>query len=413
MSRKIWDAVVVGAGAAGVFASLRAKECTPELEILVLERSPKALRKVAISGGGRCNVTHSCASLDWLLSCYPRGGPHLEVIFGRFMPEDTVAWFAQEGVALKTEADGRMFPVTDSSATIIDCLLNCAENRGVALRTGVRVKSLTWDPSDEVFNLGVEGERILANKVLLATGGGSQATKWLKDLGHTVIPDIPSLFTFCSEHAVIEGLQGLAVPQTRLRLNFPDHPSLVETYEAEGPFLVTHWGVSGPAVLKLSAFAARTLAAVEYRCELLCDLIPSKSAKELRVFFKQQTSEQQLSTKSPFTSLPKRLWRRLLEEAKIDEKRRWAHLSPSEAERLIQTIKSLVLPIQGKGVFKEEFVTAGGVPLPEMDPYTMESRVVPGLYVAGELLDVDGITGGFNFQNAWATGYLAGEGLSS
>ena len=401
-----WDAVVIGAGAAGVFAALRAKECSPGLRLLLLEASGKPLRKVAISGGGRCNVTHACHDLDWLLSCYPRGGPRLEAILGRFMPEDTVRWFQEQGVKLKTESDGRMFPVTDSSQTIIDCLLDCAKKRRVELRVGARVKSFKRD-SEGVFVLRTEREKISAGKVLLATGGASRATSWLEILGHTVVPDIPSLFTFCCRHRVIDGLQGIAVENARLSLQVAG-----ERFEAQGPMLITHWGLSGPAVLKLSAFAARALHATDYQGELSCDLLPELSWEQLQAVWGKRSPEQAVMTASPFPEIPKRFWQSLVAHCGIATAVTWKTLPQSKQRELAEALKNLTLAIKGKGAFKEEFVTAGGLPLREIDPYTMESRKVPGLYIAGELLDVDGVTGGFNFQNAWATGYIAGEGLS-
>jgi predicted Rossmann fold flavoprotein len=400
----MWDAIVVGAGAAGMFAALRARECSPAMRLLVLESSNRPLRKVAISGGGRCNVTHACHDLDWLLSCYPRGGPRLEAILGRFMPEDTVRWFEERGVSLKTERDGRMFPTTDSSATIIDCLLDGARAAGVELRTGVKVDRLRACPEGG-FELASGDTRWLAGKVLLATGGGSRATGWLVDMGHRVVPDIPSLFTFQVRHPVIDGLQGLSLPAAlRLRTD--------PVYLAEGPLLITHWGLSGPAVLKLSAFAARTLAHCQYQAELECDLLPQLEQPEV-VERLERGGEARVVTASPFPSVPRRLWQRLVAHAGIAETVSWRKLPPAKVDELAGLLKKLRLPVSGKGVFKEEFVTAGGLPLSEIDSYSMESRKVPGLYVAGELLDVDGITGGFNFQNAWATGYVAGEGLST
>lgn len=398
-----YQAIVVGAGAAGVFAALRAKELSPELKIVVLEGSPKPLRKVAISGGGRCNVTHACHDLDWLLACYPRGGPRLEAILGRFMPEDTVRWFQERGVGLKTEADGRMFPTTDSSQTIIDALLGACREREVELRMGTKVERLSRGPGE--FELHCGGQTLRGAKVLLAMGGGSRATGWLGQMGHKIVPDIPSLFTFCVKHPVLEGLQGISVPRVGLRLETePKH-------EAEGPFLITHWGVSGPAVLKLSAFAARTLAALNYQADLRCDLLPDLSLEDVLEKL-ERGGEARVHTASPFPNVSKRLWQRLAAQAGVSESTIWRRLPPAQVDGLAQLLKGLKLRVSGKGVFKEEFVTAGGLPLHEVDPYTMESRKVPGLYVAGELLDVDGITGGFNFQNAWATGYIAGEGLA-
>lgn len=400
-----WDAIVVGAGAAGVFAALRAKELSPGLRLLLLEGSARPLRKVAISGGGRCNVTHACHDLDWLLSCYPRGGPRLEAVLGRFMPEDTVAWFAERGVKLKTEADGRMFPVSDSSQTIIDALLSTCRQRRVELRNEVRIESVK-PRRGKGFELRRGSERLSTGRLLLATGGASKATGWLREMGHEVVPDIPSLFTFCVQHPVIDGLQGVSVASVGLRLE-----AAGEKFEAQGPMLVTHWGLSGPAVLKLSAFAARALAGTGYRAELRCDLLPGYSLEEVLQQL-ERGGEQRVSTASPFPTLVKRLWQRLLRKAGVAETTTWRRLPAVQVDGLARDLKGLAFTVRGKGAFKEEFVTSGGLPLHEVDPYTMESRRVPGLFVAGELLDVDGVTGGFNFQNAWATGYIAGEGLS-
>ena len=400
-----WDVVIIGAGASGIFAALRCRELSPERSVLVLEKAPKPLRKVTISGGGRCNVTHDCHDLDDLLSCYPRGGYRLEPILARFMPTDTIAWFEQRGVKLKVEADGRMFPVTNRSQTIVDCLLGEAERLGVELRTRTRVDALQGRKGE--FLLTGPELSVRAKKVLLATGGASKATSWLKVMGHKPEEDIPSLFTFCCQSPIIQELQGLSVQKVGLKLQ--TNPR----FESEGPLLVTHWGLSGPAVLKLSAFAARALWQCQYRAELVCDLLPDLEEDELAVIWEKQNQRKQVFTACPFPEIPKRLWRKLAESAGVGETQTWKQLKNQKRVKLASALKRLSLFVDGKGVFKEEFVTSGGVELCEMDVYTMESKSVPGLFVAGELLNVDGITGGFNFQNAWATGFIAGEGLSS
>lgn len=349
-------------------------------------------------------MTHHCQDLDWLLGCYPRGGPRLEVILGRFMPEDTVAWFLQRGVKLKVESDGRMFPTTNNSATIIDCLLQQAKKAKVEILTKVRADRLSQ--GDKGFELRTNTGPFEAKRVLLACGGASKATQWLTSLGHEVVPDIPSLFTFCCKHPVLEGLPGVSVANTALTL------STKPKFEADGPLLITHWGVSGPAVLKLSSFAARALAKCGYRATLHCDLLPEFKRGEVLERLRLD-SNKQVAKRSPFPELVRRLWQRLVAQASIPATTPWSGLNQKQASRLAGLLKNLELNVDGKGVFKEEFVTAGGLPLHEIDPYTMESRKVPNLFVAGELLDVDGITGGFNFQNAWATGYIAGEGLGA
>ncbi len=401
---KQWDALVVGGGAAGVFAALGAKELSCELKIAILEASPKALRKVAISGGGRCNVTHRCDDLDLLLSCYPRGGPRLRAILSRFMPEDTAAWFKTRGVELKTEADGRMFPTSNRSETIVDLLLEEIKKLGIPLFTGCRVKEVQHSES-EGFLLHTGQGSFRCRRLLLSTGGGSRAPAWLKTMGHSIVPDIPSLFTFCCEDAILQGLPGLSVD--------PVHLSLETTprFEQRGPLLITHWGLSGPAILKLSAFAARVLAERDYRATLLCDWLPSLAWSDFLDHLKKgELLTRRLGT-SPFPNLPKRLWQKFLEQNQLSPERTYRSLNLDEVKSLTDSVKGCQLEIVGKGVFKEEFVTSGGLPLREVSVHTMESRRVPGLLVAGELLDVDGITGGFNFQSAWATGHLASFGL--
>lgn len=396
---------MVGAGAAGLFAALRAKELEPRLRLLVLERGPKPLRKVELSGGGRCNVTHSCHDMDLLLRSYPRGGHRLESILSRFMPQDTVQWFRSRGVRLKTESDGRMFPVSNSSKTIVDCLLKQAHKLGIEVRCRARVDEI--ERRERCFLLRVGDNKLRTRKLLLATGGGSKATGWLRQMGHETEPDIPSLFTFCIEEPLLKGLAGLSVDPAAVALH------LESDFEAEGPLLVTHWGVSGPAVLKLSAFAARELYRLEYKATLHIDLVPGLGEERLLLLLGEQDPRKQVSARSPFPGIPKRLWQRLVERSDIGQKQRWERLKPVSVRRLAGNLKKLELAVAGKGQFKDEFVTSGGLPLHEIDVYTMESRRVPGLFVAGELLNVDGVTGGFNFQNAWASGFVAGEGLAS
>lgn len=396
--------MVVGGGAAGVFAALGAKELAPELEIAILEASPRALRKVAISGGGRCNVTHQCQNLEILVSSYPRGGPRLKAILSRFMPEDTVAWFRTRGVELKTEADGRMFPVSNRSETIVDLLLEETRRLGIPLLTRCRVAKIEHSEG-KGFSLESGQGAFTCHRLLLATGGGSRATTWLKDLGHELVPDVPSLFTFCCECPVLRGLPGLSVDPVHLRLE------TTPGFEQSGPLLITHWGLSGPAVLKLSAFAARVLAERDYRATLLCDWLPNLSRTDLLDTLKGEDISPRRLGSSPFPSLPRRLWQKFLEQNGLSVERTYRSLSSEETESLAESLKQCRLEICGKGVFKEEFVTSGGLPLREISVHTMESRKIPGLMVAGELLDVDGITGGFNFQSAWATGHLAAFGL--
>lgn len=401
----MYDLVIVGGGAAGFFAAIRFKEQCPERSALILERGPKVLRKVSISGGGRCNVTHDCQDLDDLLACYPRGGPRLRALLGQYMPADTVGWFAERGVTLKTEADGRMFPCSDRSQTIVECLTSAATRAGVEWRTGVSVQGLGGELDS--FQLICKAETILARRVLLATGGGSKATDWLRERGHKPVEDIPSLFTFCCRDPVLNELAGVSVERVQARLH------LGAEFESTGPLLVTHWGVSGPAVLKLSAFAARALHHSGYRARLIVNLLPDLTPGQIRDTLARETSEKQVSSSRPFLEIPKRLWQRLVSKADIGLKQPWSKLKPVSRERLAALLERWELELDGKGQYKEEFVTSGGLGLHEVDIRSMQSRRVPGLFVAGELLDVDGITGGFNFQNAWASGYVAGMGAAA
>lgn len=399
-------ALIIGGGAAGFFAAITCAESNPEVQVTLLERSSQPLAKVRVSGGGRCNVTHDQPEVALLVQNYPRGARALRGPFSRFGPLETVAWFAARGVELKTEADGRMFPVSDSSETIVRCLLDAARAAGVTVRTGSAVRSLSVSQGRFTATLK-GGETLRAERLLLATGSNPQGYSWAEALGHEVVPPVPSLFTFNITNPRLAGLAGISVPQACLRLE--------GTKVAQhGPLLVTHWGLSGPAVLKLSAWGARELYEREYRAGLLVDWLPELHPEGMRRAlqdFKAASPRKTVSGHHPF-GLPQRLWGALAAAVGLAEKR-WADLSKGELSALADELKEGRFEIVGKGVFKEEFVTCGGVVLNGVNFRTMESRVCPGLYFAGELLDIDGVTGGFNFQNAWATGYLAGRALAA
>lgn len=405
--------VVVGGGAAGFFGALACAEAHPHTKVIVLEKGHKPLAKVRISGGGRCNVTHACFDPKLLVKGYPRGARALLGPFSRFQAKDTVSWFESRGVALKTEADGRMFPVTDSSETIIDCLLESAESLGIELRTqcGVsRIQRVETDASHadisthSAFEVYTNtGEVISCDQVLLAGGGSPGVFELARSLGHTIIPPVPSLFTFQVEDPRIEGLLGISVPQAKVTL-----PAF--GLEQTGPLLITHWGLSGPAVLKLSAWGARALHDCRYQTPLQIRWVaePHEDAVRARLLsLKGEHARRKISGDSAF-DLPARLWESLVTAAGIPEPLRWADLSKQALHALVQELFRGSYAVTGKGVFKEEFVTCGGVALDEVQFKTLESKKCPGLFLAGEVLDIDGITGGFNFQSAWTTGYLAG-----
>ncbi len=404
--------IVIGGGPAGFFGAVTARETAPDRPVVLLEKSGRMLRKVVVSGGGRCNVTHACFEPRELVTRYPRGGRELRGPFHAFGPADTVAWFAARGVELKTEADGRMFPVTDSSGTIVECLREAARNAGVDVRSDTAVVELTKADTGIVVALA-DGTSLRADAVLLASGGqtsggGAGGYDMAAALGHTIIPPVSSLFTFKVEDAILAGLAGVTVP--RAAITIPGDGKLAES----GPVLVTHWGLSGPAVLRLSAWGARHLHDCHYRCRVAVNWCPDLDRQQIDDRLQQETranGKQQICGSGPF-ELPKRLWQALVAAAGIADELRWADLGRKPRLALADRISHCTFQMDGQAVNKEEFVTCGGVALREVDFRTMGSRVCTGLYLAGEVLDIDGITGGYNFQACWTTGWLAGKALA-
>lgn len=407
--------IVVGGGAAGFFGAIAAAEANPHAKVTILEASREVLAKVRISGGGRCNVTQACFNPSELVQNYPRGGKALLGAFTRFQAKDTIGWFAQHGVPLKTEPDGRMFPITDNSETIVNCLINTAKARGVEIRTGIfvsSVKILKHQHSEHtaVFEILLKsGETLECDRLLMATGSNPLGYKITQALGHTIEAPVPSLFTFNIRDQEILKLAGVSVNSVRLRLSVLGKPQLEQT----GPLLITHWGFSGPVVLKLSAWAARVLHSSNYQATLLMNWLPDFKPEEVReklLLVKNEWAKRAIALHRG-VDLPHRLWQYIISRADITSEDRWAELSNKTLNQLVQELTQGQYQIKGKGVFKEEFVTCGGVSLKEVNFKTMESKLVPGLHLAGEILDIDGVTGGFNFQSAWTTGYLAGLGM--
>lgn len=400
---------IVGGGAAGFFAAITCAETNPDADVTILERSSQFLSKVRISGGGRCNVTHACFDARDFATRFPRGEQPLIGPLNRFQAKDTVAWFAARGVKLKTESDGRMFPVTDSSETIIDCLVGSAKAVGVKLVTncGVRHLSKTADGKFEV-TLST-GKTDACDRVLLATGGcrTPAAGQLAVSLGHTLEPPVPSLFTFHTATPWLHKLAGISVesasasvPGTGLREN--------------GALLLTHSGLSGPAILRLSAWGARELHDRDYRFPLHINWLPHLDAKQVASELNTRREQQpaKLVVNTPIAPLPARLWEQLVLASGVNTDTRWSRLTRAAQHQLIQQLTRTELAVTGKSLNKDEFVTCGGVRLREVDFKTMESRLCPGLYFAGELLDIDGVTGGFNFQAAWTTGWIAGQAMA-
>ena len=400
--------VIVGGGAAGFFGALACADAGFAGEIVILEKTAHFLSKVKISGGGRCNVTHALFNEREFATRYPRGERALIAPLKQFQACDTVAWFAAHDVKLKTEIDGRMFPVTDSSQTIIDCLLNAAHAKRVQLRTNCGVEGVAKTSTG--FELALTGGETLAcDKLLLATGGRRTPAlgQLAVSLGHTLEPPVPSLFTFHVATPWLRELAGISVENVEV--------SVAETKLRErGPLLVTHWGLSGPAILRLSAWGARVLHEMDYRCALRVNWLPHLNDESLAKEFdaRRQSQPARLVVNAPIAPLPSRLWEQLVLAAGIPRETRWSALSRPAQHKLIQSLLRGDFPVTGKSLNKDEFVTCGGVKLSEVDFKTMQSRLCPGLFFAGELLDIDGITGGFNFQAAWTTGWIAGRAMA-
>ena len=395
---------VVGGGAAGFFAAFSVKDHHPESQVTIFEKSDKLLSKVQISGGGRCNVTHACFQVSQLSKFYPRGAKQLKKAFSIFQPKDTVAWFAARGIDLKTESDGRMFPVTDDSQTIIDCFLHEVHVKKIQIIKQSRVNKL--HPEKSGFTLVFNESKQHFDKVIIASGASPKVRgfEWLKNIGHAIINPIPSLFTFNMPEEPVKNLMGLVVENATARIQ---GTKLAYT----GPVLITHWGMSGPAILKLSAWGARLLYDHNYKFNVQMNWLSVKSENEVHDIINSQMDrirKKKIANANPF-GLPNRMWLFLLKKVQINSDSPWMELSKKNRNKLVNVLLNDVYAVSGKTTFKEEFVTCGGVSLSDVDIKTMQSIVCKDLYFAGEVLDIDGITGGFNFQAAWTTGYIAGK----
>ncbi len=406
-SAELRDLVVVGGGAAGFFGAINAASINPSRRILILEKSTKLLSKVRISGGGRCNVTHHCFDSTPLAKHYPRGQKELKKLFREFQAKDTVAWFEKRGVKLKSEEDGRMFPATNNSQTIIDCFLQEAQKLNIEIELQQEVTKI--EKQGGVFHVHTNHQQFIASKLLIAAGGYNKPEnyQWLAALGHEIVQPIPSLFTFNDSAKEFADLMGVAVPEAEVKIA---GTRLIQ----RGPILITHWGLSGPAVIKLSAWAAVDLHKVHYTFTALVNWTgePETDVRAMLMKLKNENSKKQAIT-NPLFNLPKRLWEFLCIKAGVEEQKIWADLSHKAINRLIELLFACPFHIKGKTTFKEEFVTCGGVSLNDIDLNSMESEKVPGLYFAGEVLDIDGETGGFNFQAAWTTAWVAAKSIGA
>lgn len=405
--------IVIGGGAAGIFCAANAARLNPSLKVVVLEKSNKLLSKVLISGGGRCNCTHACFEISEIVKYYPRGSKFVRKTFHQFFTTDTVQWFEERGVKLKTEADGRMFPVTDRSSTIAECLLREISRYNVDVRMQAEVATI--DIPDNTaktcrFHIGLkDGRKLDADYLVIAAGGYPKSAMfdWIVSTGHSIEMPVPSLFTFNTPGNPLTQLMGVTVPAANVKIGGTK-------FEQTGPVLITHWGLSGPAILKLSAMAARELADSAYKFTIRINWLPGEHEQSLAGKFSNYRYElagQKIHNRNPF-GLPSRLWSYFLNHAGINETKRWADLTVKEQHKLVALLVSNTIEVSGKTTFKEEFVTAGGIKLSEIDPQTMQSKIVNGLFFAGEIMDVDGVTGGFNFQHAWTSGFIAAKAVA-
>jgi len=404
--------IVIGGGAAGFFCALTAARMNPDLQVTIVEKSNKLLSKVKVSGGGRCNVTHACFEIPEMIRNYPRGANFLKKAFHQFFTADIIEWFKKRGVNLKTESDGRMFPTTDSSQTIIDCLLREANQLGVNIILNTDVKKIIV--TNKSFNLecsrsAADFDLRSSDFICIATGGYPKSTMfdWLRQLGHSIEEPVPSLFTFNTPSHSITQLMGVSVPSARVKI-------LNTKLEQQGPVLITHWGLSGPAILKLSAWGARELAGKNWEFGIKVGWLSEFDEDSLRDRFQSLRGElasQKIYSKNSF-GLPQRLWEFLLNESEIKREFNWADLPAKLQNKMINNLLNYDMQIKGKTTFKEEFVTAGGIKLSEIDANTMMSKKIPNLFFAGEVMDVDGVTGGFNFQHAWTSGFIAGKSIA-
>ena len=397
--------IIIGGGAAGFFAAITIGETDQELEVIILEKGNNILQKVKVSGGGRCNVTHGCFTPRELVEFYPRGKKELLGPFHQFMTGDTMEWFENRGVPLKIEEDGRVFPVSDSSRTVIDCLTESAKKTGVLVQLNQKVEAIT--KVGPKFNIITDKQEFVADKVLITTGSNPKIWDMISKLGHKIIAPVPSLFTFKIFDQRIKDIPGISVPNATVSL-------IGSSFESNGPLLITHWGISGPAVLKLSSFGALFLAEKNYLYQVKVNWLTQHFDKIFQKLksIKGKDPKKQISIKSAFEEIPKRLWEKFVAASAIKIEQRWADVSNKQLENLADQLTNSIFNAEGKTTFKEEFVTAGGIDLKEINFKRFESKIHKNLFFAGEILNIDAVTGGFNFQNAWTGGYIAGKAVA-
>ena len=398
--------IIIGGGAAGFFTAINAKEMNPELDITILEKGKEVLQKVKISGGGRCNVTHACFEPKELVQFYPRGEKELLGPFHQFMTGDTFEWFENNGIPLKIEKDNRVFPESNSSQTIVDCFLNKTKRLGISVLKNHGVTTIQKQANS--WLVITKKQQFVCDAVVMAAGSSKKVWELSKTLRHSIISPVPSLFTFNIKDARIKDLLGISVPNASVQLEDTN-------LEASGPLLITHWGMSGPAILKLSAFGARVLAEKNYEYQVQVNWLSRPTHKIVNVLLnlKKKHSKKQVIVRSPFEEIPKRLWERFVLATTIKTSFNWADVSHEQIDVLANQLTKSIFTAKGKSTFKEEFVTAGGVDLKEINFKNFESKLQNNLFFVGEVLNIDAVTGGFNFQNAWTGGWLCAKALAS
>jgi len=396
--------IIIGGGAAGYFAAINTAEQHPDLKVIILEASPNILQKVKVSGGGRCNVTNACFEPKALVKNYPRGQKELLGPFHQFMTVDTMQWFEERGVPLKIEADNRIFPKSNNSQSIIDCFLGQADKFGVQLLTNHRVIAIK--KKNDLFEITTPNKTFIADYILIATGSTPKMFSIIENLGHKIIAPVPSLFTFNICDKRLKDNMGLSVPFGRVKVSNTK-------LEAQGPILITHWGLSGPAILKLSAWGAIDLHQKNYQFEIEVNWLNKKpdTISKLLTVLKKEHPNKQIYLYSPFKEIPKRLWQKLVEVTEIKEQTIWAQLSKIQLQNIINQLTKSIFKVSGKSTFKEEFVTAGGIDLKEINFKRFESKLHKNLFFAGEVLNIDAITGGYNFQNAWTGAWIVAQNI--
>ena len=398
--------IIIGGGAAGYFAAINAAELNPNLEVIILEGSNKVLQKVKVSGGGRCNVSHACFTPNELVEFYPRGEKELLGPFHQFMTGDTMEWFENRGVSLKIEDDNRVFPESNSSQTIIDCFLESANNAGVTLKLSTRVEA--FEKIGDQFEIKTNSGNFIADYLLVASGSNTKVWNIISELGHTIIEPVPSLFTFNIEDNRLMDIPGISVVKATVKV-------LNSKLEEQGPLLITHWGLSGPGILKLSAWGALELFEKNYQFEIEVNWLSKKyeTVLEFLKSEKQKNTKKQIILRSVFEDVSKRLWEKFVLAAEISETTQWAQLNNKQLENLAKQLTQSVFKVNGKSTFKDEFVTAGGIDLKEINFKRFESKLHKNLFFAGEVLNIDAVTGGFNFQNAWTSGWIVANSINS